>query len=594
MDKRLIIHTIDSHLADIARIPDKLIDDINYFPPTVPLGAFLKLPAVINQITDQYETLEEKSIALISTLSVASSCLDDLMIPYRKKRYHYNLFQIIAGPPACNKGIAMHARTVTDLIQERFDNQYKTEYYKYKIAFDLQKAKSKKTKDDNTNNQDAVDKHKEILETPIKQNIVLPADISSASIVDLLHKNKGIGIMLDSEAQTVLNTLNQDWGKNLVTIFLKSFENEQLELARKSIKDIVSIKEPRLSILLTGNPEHLNGLVKSITNGLYSRFCIYQTAKTEWVDINKLENNKNYKDGYYPLMRLMDTIHKRQQVNINFTLTNQQLVVFNKFFALLDKTITNLISDQFSSVVKRQGLIFHKYSAILSSIRQGEGLESGSDIICHDDDFVIAIDLCATMLKHSIYTFLQLNPNNLKSYQLYQKLPSRFNRKEIVDTFERYGIKTRQLDNYLKEFTLTKKIIKVSHGVYEKNTPETLQNLQYHFFGDDVNNNPFNDEVPSTNDNDSITEDIAHIAPYPSTLFDDHIISYTETSQNQLDLKWIDFMYRATTYNKAQIFEFMSDVGIINNHEDQLKLAISYEKITETSDDQYELATPDW
>ena len=72
------------------------------------------------------------------------------------------------------------------------------------------------------------------------------------------------------------------------------------------------------------------------------------------------------------------------------------------------------------------------------------------------------------------------------------------------------------------------------------------------------------------------------------------IISYTETSQNQLDLKWIDFMYRATTYNKAQIFEFMSDVGIINNHEDQLKLAISYEKITETSDDQYELATPDW
>jgi len=103
---------------------------------------------------------------------------------------------------------------------------------------------------------------------PNPKHIILPSDISSASLVDLIEKNDGFGLIFDSEAQTILNTFKQDWGANLTSMLLKTFENEPLELARKSMKSMISIREPRFSVLLTGNPEHLFGLVKSITNGL--------------------------------------------------------------------------------------------------------------------------------------------------------------------------------------------------------------------------------------------------------------------------------------------------------------------------------------
>ena len=617
MDKQRLNQVVRTHIAEIAILHGGILKDSNYFPPTIPSNVFASLPPILSEAVNQYETEEEKSIALLSSLTTLAAGLHDIKIPYRKKNYNCNLFQVIAGPPASNKGIALHSRVILDKVQCRLKKEYQIERAKHLKAVNDRKEKENlnsleveeseeiNIESESSSNNNKYNDLEVSLTEPNPKHIILPSDISSASLVDLIEKNDGFGLIFDSEAQTILNTFKQDWGANLASMLLKTFENEPLELARKSMKSMISIPEPRFSVLLTGNPEHLFGLVKSITNGLYSRFCVYQTQKIGWMDMKQNENDKNYLKGYEKLSILVDEINDSLSngVGLEFEPSTDQIAAYNQFFGTIDGILTSQIDSNFSSVVKRMGVVSFRIAAILGAIRNKS--HSTTRLTCIDEDFAIAISICSTLLKHSVYTFQTTTDTNSPIIEFYNNLPYSFNRKQALVVAESLGIKSRRMDTYLKELTGSKKISKVTHGAYEKSTPATLQYVQFDPEEEDfqkdepqisLGNDQLSDkmeaierEFPQSEFSD---DDIAQIAILHTPLFrepeDD---AYEDVIDTPPKFEWLNRLGNCTVYESDEIHGILKNSGYETYMKrlSQITLAIQQGKLNEIVEGWYEL-----
>ncbi len=608
MDKQRLNQVVRTHIAEIAILQGGILKDPNYFPPTIPSDVFSSLPPILSEAVNQYETDEEKSIALLSSLTTLAAGLHDIKIPYRKKTYNCNLFQVIAGPPASNKGIALHSRVILDKVQYRLKRQYQIERAKHLKAINDKKEKENlnsleeqesveiniESESSSNNNYD----HLEVsLTEPNPKHIILPSDISSASLVDLIEKNDGFGLIFDSEAQTILNTFKQDWGANLASMLLKTFENEPLELARKSMKTMISIPEPRFSVLLTGNPEHLFGLVKSITNGLYSRFCIYQTQENGWIDMKQNENDKNYLKGYEKLSILVDEINDSlaNGVGLEFEPSTDQIEAYNQFFGTIDGILTSQIDSNFSSVVKRMGVVSFRIAAILGAIRNKS--HSTTRLTCIDEDFAIAISICSTLLKHSVYTFQTTTDTDSPIIEFYNNLPYSFNRKQALVVAESLGIKSRRMDTYLKELTGSKKISKVTHGAYEKSTPATLQYVQFDPEEEDFQQDEpqillghdqlsykmeaIEREFPQSEFSD---DDIAQIAILHTPLSEEsEEVGNGDALEVEPEFKWLANVCGCTYYDQDDLQHVLKASGYHSHMErlTQIHLAVRFKKLEE-------------
>jgi hypothetical protein len=609
MNKQRLDQVVRTNIAEIAILHEGIFQDPNYFPPTIPSIVFESLPPILAEAVNQYETDEEKSIALLSSLTTLAAGLHDIKIPYRKKTYNCNLFQVIAGPPASNKGIALHSRVILDKVQHRLKKEYQLERAKYLKAMNDRKEKENlnsleveeseeiNIESESSSNNNKYNDLEVSLTEPNPKHIILPSDISSASLVDLIEKNDGFGLIFDSEAQTILNTFKQDWGANLTSMLLKTFENEPLELARKSMKSMISIPEPRFSVLLTGNPEHLFGLVKSITNGLYSRFCIYQTQKIGWMDMKLNENDKNYFKGYENLSMLVDEINDSltKGVGFEFEPSTNQIEAYNHFFGTIDDILTSQIDPNFSSVVKRMGVVSFRIAAILGAIRDKS--RSNGRLTCKDEDFAITISICSTLLQHSVYTFKTTTDTNSPINEFYNNLPYSFNRKQAMVVADSLGIKSRRMDTYLKELTGTKKIKKVTHGTYEKSTPATLQYVQFDPEGEEfqqdepqisLGNDLLSDKIKAIESkfpqSEFVEGDIAQIAKLQDPLSDESDeVGNGDIFEVEPEFKWLTNVFGCTYYDQDDLQHLLKASGYHSYMErlTQIHLAVRFKKLEE-------------
>jgi hypothetical protein len=80
-------------------------------------------------------------------------------------------------------------------------------------------------------------------ETKEPRMLILPADSSAAMFVELLFRNGGTGIIFETEVDTLVNTLKQDWGL-LDDKLRKAFHHEAISLARKTDRKVIHISRP--------------------------------------------------------------------------------------------------------------------------------------------------------------------------------------------------------------------------------------------------------------------------------------------------------------------------------------------------------------
>ena len=434
--------------------------DLSYFPKIV----YQRLPKLLKEAVKPMNSFgdREKDVFLISALGILSGLFPKVEGLYHGSRLAPPLNVFVIAPAASGKGVMVNAKMLGDRIHKEFLKENKKKIKEFKIA------KSKINNESDKSNVGPV--------KPLEAVLYIPGNISSAAVINHLSNNEGVGIIAESEADTVTVSLRQDWG-GFSDLIRKTFHHETVSSSRKG-KDgfmlegnFLEIERPKLAIVITGTPGQVRGLVDSPENGLFSRFCYYSYKKVpKWRNISGQSDFDL--DSYYSILSdEVYKIHKFYNESYSFLLSNPQWGLFNKnmkeMFEKVDK------EDLFSSVT-RLGIIAFRVAMILSILRHFENKESSKKIECIEEDFQNAMDIVKVLNHHAKKVESSLSYKSKTSDLGYKavflnKLPKgQFTKEDALKIAGKLDLSERTAGRRLKEYVGLKIINKIKKGVYKK------------------------------------------------------------------------------------------------------------------------------
>jgi len=422
---------------------------INAIPATdeedfIPKSVYDKLPSLLKDACEVFKDRHERDIFLIGALTVLGGAFHNLYAynDVDKKKVAANLFSFVVAPPASGKGALNYSRKIINKIIQTFAEYHKT------------------------------------LGSKATAKLSLPGNISSAGLMKLLQENKGSGIITESEIDTLVNVMKQDWG-NYSDILRSAFENESTSLYRKTEKEHIEVESVKLSLAVSGTPNQFRRLMGSTENGLFSRGCyyVYESQSSQLACFGRMNNAKE-KDLdilFADFAEIADSYYK-------FHLGFEKIQVIFKEDDL--KEIQTALQSEFnrvssfvelSSNIKRSFVIALKVATILSFLEECETGIIKENFECSKSSLEVAIDFMRTNLNHS-YKAYELLPKkdkgSLKVNQerLYFELPVEFTRPEAKIIASKIGIAERTMDDYLKVFK--------EKGVVEKKDKEKYKKIE--------------------------------------------------------------------------------------------------------------------
>lgn len=408
-----------------------------------------RLPEELIKLTEHFDS-REKDIVLLSSLGVLSNCLPNIYGIYDGDTLYPQLYLMIIAPAASGKGVMNYSRLLIEPIHDKIFNDSRSEFIE--------------CEKNNKKNETEI-----CPEVKVK---ILPANISSAEMHSFLDSSEHGLLIMESEADTMSNMLKNDWS-NYSDVLRKAFQHEPVSISRKTEKVFVDIKEPKLSMVISGTPDQLKPLIKSRENGLFSRFMIYNFDEiTEFKDVfaSKTRNNKAVFEAVgQDVFKLYGELAKLEKP-IEFSFTDQQKEKFLKIIRPIRTDIVNNHTQSFISNLHRHGLIFFRITMILTVLRNKENLSSDEKLYCSDSDFLVASQLMKTMLRHCQFTFNSIETGDLsiQDENILDDLKSTFTRQEAINIGAKYDIPTRTIDDKLAQWKKRKYIFKHSRGKYKK------------------------------------------------------------------------------------------------------------------------------
>ena len=437
--------------------------------PTIPLKAINLMPDLFRDGVKAFESdPRRRDVFLTSALCIVSGCLPQVQGVYHQERVYPHLFSFVIAPAASGKGVLKNAKRLGDKIHERMIESSK----KAKVLYDNEMMEYKV----NLNKRKKEDPISERPEEPPFKMLFIPANCSQAMMMQILQDNDGKGIICETEADTMSGTNKQDWG-NYSPLLRAAFQNEKVSSARKTNREIIEIKEPKLAVSLSGTPAQVPKLIASAEDGLFSRFIFY-AYKNEivWQDPSPKSGGIIYNDHFESLSnQVLQIFDFLNQYPTEVFLTQDQWNKLNRFFHNKLKDVIIFTGEDAASVVFRLGLILYRICMIFTSLRKHENGDCSKDVICTDDDFTAAVMISDVYLQHSLLMFNNLSqkteplfykmPNNKK--RLLEQLPGEFQRKEAVTLGLKLGLSERSVDDFLKNSVPTI-LEKLRTGFYKK------------------------------------------------------------------------------------------------------------------------------
>ena len=439
---------------------DEIVEVVVDSSPMIPEYIYEALPKTLRDACNVFDG-RKRDVFLTSALSVISGGLHNVHGLYDKEKVFPNLYSFIVAPPASGKGSMKFAKQLGDCFHDLLFSQSKEELKEYKKAKRLFSLKLKKAK---------TDAQIEALiepEQPKTSMYFIPADTSSAKMIKHLEDNDGMGCICETEADTLTNTLKQDWG-SYSDVLRKGFHAEIISKSRMTDLDYSEIKEPKFSVAITGTPNQLETLITSIQDGLFSRFIFYSfSAKQKWrstyTEAITVSNNEIFK-GFSA--DLCDKF--RSTKTQRFGMTRAQGMQLDKVFSEALGHNSVLYNDDVSGIIFRLGLMTFKIAMTLAALRSDD-----PEIACCDLDFKTSLDLVEKVyLKHSIGILNKINKDSSKLNKTqdqllnWMKSQGELKRIDILKKAMELNIKERTLADILKRFIDLKLVSKVTHGVY--------------------------------------------------------------------------------------------------------------------------------
>ena len=439
---------------------DETVEVVVDSSPMIPEYIYEALPKTLRDACNVFDG-RKRDVFLTSALSVISGGLHNVHGLYDKEKVFPNLYSFVIAPPASGKGSMKFAKQLGDCFHDLLFSQSKEELKEYKKAKRLFSLKLKKAK---------TDAQLEALiepEQPKTSMYFIPADTSSAMMIKHLEDNDGMGCICETEADTLTNTLKQDWG-SYSDVLRKGFHAEIISKSRMTDLDYSEIKEPKFSVAITGTPNQLDTLITSIQDGLFSRFIFYSfSAKQKWrstyTEAITVSNNEIFK-GFSA-----DLCDKFRSNNAQrFVMTRKQGMQLDEVFSEALGHNSVLYNDDVSGIIYRLGLMTFKIAMTLTALKSDD-----PEITCSDLDFKTSLDLVEKVyLKHSIGILNKINKDSSKLNKTqdelltWMKSQGEVKRVEILKKAKALNIRERTLADVLRRFIDLNLIRKVTHGVY--------------------------------------------------------------------------------------------------------------------------------
>ena len=435
--------------------------------PCVPEAIFCNLPELLNKGAQVFNTSRERDIFLTGAITILSGCVPNVEGIYDQRTVYPNLNCFIISPAASGKSALVLAKALGQAYHNRLLKESREALKRYNAELQLHKSNlQKRKKGDATFEEEP--------QRPLFKILFIPGNSSSAAVIRHLMDGDEKGIFCETEADTMGNSLKQDWG-GYSDLLRKAFQHESISYSRKTNQEFLEIHKPRLSVALSGTPSQVQGLIKSAEDGLFSRFIFY-TFKVipEWRDVSPNQHKPNLTQHFEMLSNMvLEMVDFLERYPTSFDLTLRQWEVHNQKCARWLKEMHVFVSEEATSSVKRLGLIVFRIAMVLSALRKFENGDTSQPIVCEDADFETAFSLAEVFLQHAIYMFHKLpkteSISDHKLKRFYTALPSQFQRKEAVETGKSIQIEERTTDKYLSLLLKEEFLTQAHYGHYSKN-----------------------------------------------------------------------------------------------------------------------------
>lgn len=444
--------------------------------PIFPDEIFPDLPALLKELCALLEDPRERDVFLTAAISILSGCIPATKGVYDRREFYPNLYSFILAPPASSKSVMTFAKQLGAGLHKSLKEQSKTAFEKFKKdIIEYNRRQSRLLKSKKTSALFEAAEENEPVKPPVKL-LFIPANTSAAMFRQHLADNGGSGILCETEADTLGNVLQQDWGK-YSDLMRKCFSHEDDSNSRKSVVEFMELESPRLSIALSGTPNQVLRLIPSSEDGLFSRFLFYIFAvKPHWRDVSPQQGSVNLTEYFREKSQEVVEMHNflaAHPTEFHFS-RSQWTHHFETFQRLLKETYLLNGDDALASVF-RMGVIFFRMAMTFSALRKFERRDTSSIIYCSEMDYETVNRLANVFIKHTLFLLEKLPktgtaafntmPNNKRKF--IENLPPEFRRKDAVEIGEGYGLSRATVDRMLE--TLTGSHFDCAqHGVYSK------------------------------------------------------------------------------------------------------------------------------
>lgn len=462
-----------------SKSPTEEIEDIEYnAPETMPtFSGEIKqyLPDFLQQVVAKSNSPEDADLLLLGSITAISACLPNVYGIYAEREIFPNLFLFVTAQASAGKGRLTLCRKLVEPIHRQLREINKAEYEDYKRKQAEYVANKK-------------DPDAEQPEEPPLRTLFIPANSSATAVFQILNDNKGVGLMFETEGDTLAQTFKSEHG-NYSDGFRKAFHHETISYNRRKDREFVELNVPKLSTVLSGTPRQIQTLIPDAENGLFSRFIFYcMNVHLVWNDVFLHSDTETLDSFFERLGNQFFDLYKflQQSQTIRFSFTKKQQTQFNNFFNDVQRNYADCFGLDIVASIRRLGLIAFRVSMILSTLRVfehgslscGEGGGRGSLMVCTDEDFQSTMTMIKTLLIHTSKVYQDLIPpvntapsssQPTKTRQRFcDSLPAHFDRQTYLSIAKQLNIPEKTADKYIKSFCLKGAVIHEAHGKYQK------------------------------------------------------------------------------------------------------------------------------
>lgn len=325
------------------------------------------------------------------------------------------------------------------------------------------------------------------IEQQKEKQVYIPANTSSAALMATMQLFEGRGIIQATELDTLSQTLHSSYG-HFSDVLRCLFEHETISQLRRTHNEFIEVRDPHVSVLLSGTLNQLHPLLRSRENGLMSRFACYVVQNRldfdddVWDDTPQVASEGQSPEACF--RELIDDVTRRYQWmtraqhTCQFLLTDAQRQMVKRMFRSEYDNYAREYGADFDQTLKRMPVIMKRIGMILSALRLDTTQPLPTTINCSDADFRTMLLIGHKLLMHAamVYDMLPATPSkvyspvsgSLQARQFFDMLPWEFSKAFADEQARTIGLSVGTMQNWLTFWSQNGVLQRIKQGIYSK------------------------------------------------------------------------------------------------------------------------------